>query len=115
MAKLTVVLPLGKTLAVQAEAGHYLKSRTHITGDMITISTLRAAPMKNFNLKLDKLNGYIVEINAVDDRLSILVTQSATGRAWKATREAIEDALDIASKIVVEQILIAQMKEGDKP
>ena len=66
-----------------------------------------------FHMTLQHLDGYSVTIEDVAGQLEVMVRRD-DGVSWRGTRRDIEEAVLLAGRIVEEQKLIAQMKEGDR-
>lgn len=64
-------------------------------------------------MSLVHLDGYTVNVEDVAGTLEIIVRRVADGKAWRGSCGDIEGAITLANRIVEDQQLIQQMKEGD--
>jgi len=56
-------------------------------------------------MTIDRLDGYSAELigDPVTHAIQVTVRQASTGRAWTGTRDTIEEAIALVSRIVAEQ------------
>lgn len=56
-------------------------------------------------MTVNRLDGYVSTITEnADKSLTVVVTQTATGRSWTAMRNEIETILDVTSQIIADQL-----------
>ena len=56
-----------------------------------------------FAMRCDHLDGWVSEITAHETAMMIVVTHLPSGRAWRAMKSDITEAVELSRRIVAEQ------------